>query len=72
MARELLKQEKLVLDWKKRQQSRAAVFIAVQDVLDKLPRAFGSELYEEKHTPVSPHVYDSYADAQRSIYGTAA
>jgi type I restriction enzyme, R subunit len=75
VARELLetlKREKLVLDWRRRQQSRAAVLIAVQDVLDKLPRAFTTEMYNEKCQRVYQHVFDAYADARTSVYGTAA
>jgi len=30
-----LKQEKLVLDWRKRQQTRAAVLITIQDYFDR-------------------------------------
>ncbi|MHC5595261.1 MAG: type I restriction enzyme endonuclease domain-containing protein [Nostoc sp.] len=40
VAKELLKtlkQEKLVLDCKKRQQTRASVEVAIKDVLDRLP-----------------------------------
>ena len=75
VARELLatlKQEKLVLDWRTRQQSRAAVLTTVQDVLDKLPRAYSTELYNEKCSAVYQHIYDAYAGAGRSIYQAAA
>lgn len=34
-----LKSEKLVLDWKKRQATRAAVRFTIETVLDELPRA---------------------------------
>jgi type I restriction enzyme R subunit len=67
-----LKREKLVLDWRRRQQSRAAVLIAVQDVLDKLPRAYTTEMYSEKCQRVYQHIFDAYADASKSVYGTAA
>jgi type I restriction enzyme R subunit len=36
---ETLKQEKLVLDWRRRQQSKAAVKIAIEEILDQLPKA---------------------------------
>lgn len=54
---ETLKREKLVLDWRRRRQSRAAVLTAVQDVLDKLPRAYTMELYNEKCQRVYQHVF---------------
>ena len=75
VARELLetlKREKLVLDWRRRQQSRAAVLTTVQDVLDKLPRAYTTEMYNDKCQRVYQHVFDAYADAEKSVYGTAA
>ncbi|MBC7076113.1 MAG: type I restriction endonuclease subunit R, partial [Syntrophomonadaceae bacterium] len=41
-----LKREKLVLDWRKRQQTRAAVLITIQDSLDReLPRAYIPEIF---------------------------
>ena len=70
---ETLKKEKLVLDWRKRQQSRAAVLITVQDVLDHLPRAYSTELYEKKCEVVYQHIFEAYAGAGSSVYsGTAA
>jgi type I restriction enzyme R subunit len=69
---ETLKREKLVLDWRRRQQSRADVLTTVQDVLDKLPRAYTTEMYNEKCQRVYQHVFDAYADASKSVYGTAA
>jgi len=36
----VLKREKLVLDWRKEQNTRAAVRVAVEEVLDRLPDKF--------------------------------
>ena len=75
VARELLetlKREKLVLDWRKRQQSRAAVRVAVEKILDHLPRTYTNELYRKKCDMVYQHVYDSYAGAGESLYTHAA
>ena len=75
VARELLetlKREKLVLDWRQRQQTRAAVLTTVQDVLDHLPRAYSTEMNNEKCQREYQHVFDAYTDAQRSVYDTAA
>lgn len=55
-----LKGEKLVLDWRKRQQSRAMVRLCIEEFLDKLPPAYTSELYQAKCEAVYQHVYDSY------------
>jgi type I restriction enzyme R subunit len=58
---EKLKSEKLVLDWKKRQTTRAAVLITIQQVLDDgLPRTYTPKLYEQKCAVLYQHVFDSY------------
>jgi type I restriction enzyme, R subunit len=62
VARELLqkvKQEKLVLDWRKRQQSRAEVRVTIDDILDRgLPETFTRELYKQKCDVIYQHFYD--------------
>jgi type I restriction enzyme R subunit len=65
-----LKEEKLVLDWKKRQQTRASVEVAIKDSLDRLPQSYSTELYEQKCQSVYQHVYEHYS-GQGSIYDTA-
>ena len=65
---ESLKREKLVLDWKKFQTTRAAVRVTIETVLDQLPRAYSPELYEKKCDAVYQHVYDSYYGKERSLY----
>ena len=75
VARDLLstlKREKLVLDWRKRQQSRASVLVTVQKELDRLPRAYDKAMYQDKCKVVYQHIFDSYADAEHSIYGDVA
>jgi type I restriction enzyme R subunit len=63
-----LKAERLVLDWRKRQQSRAAVQLQIETILDKLPEIYDKPLYDHKCQVVYQHVYDSYYGAGRSIY----
>ncbi len=74
-ARELLatlKQSKLVLDWRKRQQARAEVRVTIEKLLDQgLPRVYTPILFEQKTTAVFQHVYDAYYGAGRSIYAAA-
>ncbi len=66
---EKLKNEKLVLDWRKRQQSRAQVRLTIEDVLDKgLPGIYIPELYQKKCDAVYQHVYESYYGAGKSVY----
>ena len=65
---EKLKKEKLVLDWRKQQTTRAMVLTTIKDVLDQLPRAYSKELYEKKCDAVYQHFYDSYLGQGRSVY----
>ncbi len=70
---EVLKREKLVLDWRKFQQPRAAVRISIEDVLDEaLPESFSQELFQQKVETVYQHVFDSYYGGGRGVYATAA
>jgi type I restriction enzyme, R subunit len=70
---ETLKHEKLVLDWRKKQQERAKVLTAVRDILDRgLPRAYTKDLYERKCDEVYQHIYDSYYGQGRSVYAAAS
>ena len=65
---EILKREKLVLDWRKRQQSRAAVKLTVFQMLRQLPECYTQEMYNQKRGVVYQHIYDSYSGAGNSIY----
>ena len=66
---EALKREKLVLDWRKFQRSRAAVKISIEDVLDEgLPESFSPELFQHKVEAVYQHVFDSYYGGGRGVY----
>jgi type I restriction enzyme R subunit len=72
VARELLdtlKAERLVLDWRKKQQTRAGVQLVIEQILDKLPSVYTPELYQTKCSAVYQHVYDSYYGPGKSIYG---
>ncbi len=70
---ETLKREKLVLDWRKRQESRAAVKITIEKVLDQdLPEAFTPELFKAKSEAIFQHVYDCYYGGGKSVYSAVA
>jgi type I restriction enzyme R subunit len=74
VARELLetlKREKLILDWRKRQQSRAAVRLTIEEMLEGLPPSYTRKLYQRKCDAVYQHVYDSYFGQGRSVYTVA-
>ncbi len=71
VARDLLqklKEAKLVLDWRKKQRTRADVYHTVKVVLDKLPRAYTPELYVQKCDSVYQHIYDSYLGKGKGVY----
>jgi len=58
---ETLKREKLVLDWRKRQTTRASVRYTIETVLDQLPRTYTPDLYQKKCDAVYQHFFDTYA-----------
>ncbi|MDQ3575646.1 MAG: DUF3387 domain-containing protein, partial [Actinomycetota bacterium] len=61
--------EKLVLDWRKHQHTRAAVQVAVGEILDAdLPEVYGPELFDDKVQRVYEHIYASYVDNGESVY----
>lgn len=75
IARDLLatlKREKLVLDWRKRQQSRAAVRLAIEETLEHLPRCYTPEIFQRKCDAVYQHVFDSYYGGSKSVYAMSA
>jgi len=75
IARDLLgtlKREKLVLDWRKRQQSRAAVRLVIEDMIWRLPERYTDKMCHRKSAQIYQHVYDNYWGAGRSIYAMAA
>jgi len=72
MAKDLLlklKREKLVLDWRKKQQTRADVLVTIKDILyEQLPQHYNTEVYTQKCDLVYRHIYDSYYGEGKSIY----
>jgi type I restriction enzyme, R subunit len=70
---ETLKKEKLVLDWRKRQEHRAQVKVTIETLLDSgLPEIYDAALYEKKTTAVYQHIYDNYFGAGKSVYSEVA
>jgi type I restriction enzyme R subunit len=73
VARQLLERLKapLVLDWRKRQSSRARVEDAIKDLLDTgLPRAYTPELYRQKCSTLFEHFYESYPESGAGVYAS--
>ena len=76
IARELLetlkREQKLALDWRKYQQTRAGVRLTIEQVLDRLPQRYSKQVYQQTCDSVYQHIYNSYYGAGRSIYAMAA
>lgn len=70
---ERLKQEKLVLDWRRKQQSRAGVRDTIEVVLDGgLPPIYTKADFDGRCAAVYQHVFEAYENARFSRFGTAA
>jgi type I restriction enzyme R subunit len=69
---ETLKWEKLVLDWRLKQQACAEVQETIAEVFDTLPTTYTKELFDQKRELAYKHIYSSYAGAGESIYARAA
>lgn len=57
------------MDWREKQQARAAVMQTLKLELRRLPEPFAKDLREEKLTRAYAHVYDHYFGAGQSAYG---
>ncbi len=65
-----LKTEKFVLDWKRKEETRADVKITIRDMLyDNLPEpAYSEKDCEDRTQKVYFHIYDNYVDANVNVY----
>ena len=66
----------LGLDWRKKNQARARVQMAVEDMLyslhHDLPAKHTDELYRQKCTSVFQHLFEKYAGEGESVYSKVA
>lgn len=61
--------QKLVIEWKKKQEAKAAVKTCIKDVLDEgLPEVYDRKVYNEKCELIYQHVYDTYGPEGQSPY----
>jgi type I restriction enzyme R subunit len=65
-----LRTEYLVLDWRKRQRSRAGVQVAIRDAMTKLPPDYPEDLKREKPELIYRHVFDAYKGAGENVYSS--
>jgi len=74
VARELMDniEERLVLDWRKRAQTREAARVLVKDILEELPEAYDPSTWERKAEIVFNHIFASFYDDGGSAYEEGA
>ncbi len=65
-----LKAQKLVIDWWKRQQTKAEVRRSIEIILDQgLPDSpYDRRVFSDKSEQVYTHVYESYGGAGKRVY----
>jgi len=61
-------EEKLVLDWRKKAETRETARGLVKDILDELPDAYDPQIWERKTEIVFNHIFASYYDDGHSVY----
>ncbi len=65
-----LKTELLVLSWRNKRTTRAAVRVEIEKMLDSgLPEKYTTELFESKCGALFQHVLEKYPDMGASVYG---
>ena len=75
IAKELLAKLKaglLVIEWRTKQQARAAVHRAIRQSFGALPTPYSSDIKRVKVNRTYAHVYDSYSGVGQSVYETGA
>jgi type I restriction enzyme R subunit len=66
-------EETLVLDWKKKEESKAALRVVIRKVLDdELPDAYERQIFDEKRQAIYEHVYASFGNEGESVYDEQA
>lgn len=69
---EVIKKEKLVLNWRKKQSTRAKVKEAIETICDEtLPEIYDKDLFQEKCNHIYNHFYDCYNNSNDNIYNVA-
>ncbi len=63
-----LKREKLVLDWREKQQAKAAVMQTMKVEMRRLPAQYTKDVRAEKMARAYAHVYDHYPGAGRGAF----
>ncbi len=61
-------QDILVIDWRKKQRTKARVRALIEEVLDELPDAYDDDLWPKACTEVFMHVFEKYPGQGQSVY----
>jgi type I restriction enzyme R subunit len=70
---EILKAERLVLDWRNKAEARGRVKTAIKDIFDAgLPEVYEEGIYKTKCDATYQHVYDAYYGGGDSLYADVA
>jgi type I restriction enzyme R subunit len=64
--------DRLVLDWRRKAETREAARVLVRDVLDELPEAYDRETWQRKTDAIFNHIFASYYDDGSSVYDHGA
>lgn len=60
--------DRLVLDWRRKAETREAARVLVRDVLDELPDAYDQDTWQRKANAVFNHIFASFYDDGDSVY----
>jgi type I restriction enzyme R subunit len=63
-------EDRLVLDWRRKVETREAARGFIKDILDELPDPYDQEIWERKADLVFNHIFASYYDDGHSVYET--
>ena len=61
-------QEMLVIDWRKKQRTKARVKNMIEEVLDGLPESYDDDLWPKTCSDVYMHIFDKYPGQGQSVY----
>lgn len=73
LAKSLLEKLKLalVIDWRKKQRTKAKVQKVIDDTLQELPDSYDDNVWQDVCDKVYLHVYDKYQGVGQSVYSEA-
>lgn len=58
----------LVIDWRKKQRTKARVKNMIEEILDSLPESYDDSLWPKTCSEVFMHIYEKYPGQGRSVY----